>query len=922
MKKKHLLYSMALVAGLAACTQDEFVDPVNPEASNVKNDFSQYVGAPFEGNITFDKGGVQTRMDLDGNSNFQWKKDDQVGLVWTNYDAISLALSGYKLSSETDEALEALEEAKIVTYNTNNLYDKPNGFKYNSYEYENAVKAGDAIPVDESYVWSLWPNAWKTASNTRMTYDGGKWFMTDGQVYKGMYLAYYPYDASRQSTSKFTVAQNAEQYQNATVAGEDNAAETIANHIVSTEPGVGMVWLSRNLGEVTNANGNSLQHSSFLYDLTAQDVESGTSGEVNINMYPFSDILDLRIAVDAGNVSADVAKKIEIESVQLIADDAVFPTTAAFQLNAWGSNSVRNGVYGIPRAGREDPLLYTWNVGGTNKTKYTEGNLVETVTNTINNPAANNGAEQRVQLVLLPKYYANQDAALAADNQYSVKINTNYGYITIKENDATYPWQYKKANASGLWVNQTDEQRAQSYATVASDETKRLDYALTHIGERATRYIAFDADRLIFNSIYIDNTEELIEAIEKWNELGKTGNFTVILNKDKTLENLVWSDKSEAVTLDTYLLENPNQPKDKTITLGTADEAVQKFLAGGSKLIINSADADVNLSGTCAIDNENISFSKLVVLDGTLGVTDAATMEKGLTTSATSQVYVANEDDATLTVGATTTWEGEMWVYQAGTIKLADQKNANISNLGTLHINGKFNVGHTANFSNADDAEGKDKGIVKLYSYARVDGAKQTNSFINNSIMYYVDAPDTFNKTNIGYKNNGVVYAEITLANVANHRDSYLEDANSFGATHLVIGDGVTINGAEWNNMAAKNLGSFKFVELNGEITWNSFKGIQLKNAVFIVDGDVTFQGNNQESQLILKQFILADNAKLSVKAMKVAEEDVTIMNNNTTLNGYDNFSNFEHQPKFNGNGYHYIYSEAGDEMVDFKYKN
>lgn len=919
MKKKHLLYSMALVASLAACSQDELVSSVNPGNETVTNDFAQYVGVPFEGKISFGNGnGVDTRMTMDDDLSFQWKEGDKVGLVWMNYDAISNAISKYALSLETQDALDALSKAKIVKYDANNMNDK-NGCTYSAYEYQTAIQNGTEIPVDGSYVWNKWPSSWKTASNTRMTYDGSSWFMTDGQVYKGMYLAYYPFDASRQSVSRFTVKQDAEQAQNATTyTSNADAVKTISNHILSTEPGVGMVWISRNIGDYTPGSGNNLQHSSFLYELTDQNTESGTSQEVNIQMYPFSNILDLRIAVDKGLLDEAVARKIEITSVELKAASEVFPTTGAFQMNYWGRDNLRNGVWGYAGTLSGDPTLFTWNVAGTSKDKYIEDGLVNKVTNTIQQPAPNNGAEQRVQLLLLPKYSESQNTALDVNNTYTLRINTDYGYIDIKEADTRFPWQYRKNSTSGLWINPSD--REANFESVGEgDKTKKLDYVLTLIGERATRYINFDADRLTYNSIDVSNTEELVEAIEKWNELGKSGNFTVNLTAGGTLENLIWSDKSEAVTLDTYQLEADNQPKGKTITLGTAAEAIQKFLAdGNNKLTISSRDNDINLAGTCAIDNDRIAFSKTVAMDGTLGVTDEAAFSKGLNTSATSKVYVANENDAVLTVQSSSTWEGETWIYQAGEVGMAEY-GAKITNLGTLHINGAFTVGtnsaSSCTFTNADE-NGNEKGIVRLYAYANVTGANNSTQFINNSRIDYVDVVTTFNKTTTGYKNYGKVYAEINAANTANHRDSYLTNANTFGATDLIITD-VEISGSEWNNMGTTNLGSFKNVQLKGKVTWNSFKGIMLKNAVFTVNGAAKFIGNNQAAALTLKQFVLSAGAQLQVTDMSVAETKLTVMNNNTSLTGYDNFSKVDQQPSFVGTGYHNIFDEEGNAMFN-----
>ena len=267
----------------------EFDDDMGEESLN--NDFAQYVGVPYEGEIGFSKGDdAQTRMVLDDDLAFQWQEGDEVGLVWMNSDAISYELSHYSYLNESKEIQDWIQKEY-------GLYSK----------YEEKVKSGEVIPRDDSYVWGLWPTNWKTFSNTRMTYDGTTWHMTDGQVYKGMYMAYFPLDESRQSTSKFTVTQNAEQAQNATTyTNAEDAKNTISNHILSTVPGEGLVWISENDGDVSTDG--ATQHSSFLYRLSEQNIESGKADKINIRMRPFSDILDLRINIHEGDMDAAVAK--------------------------------------------------------------------------------------------------------------------------------------------------------------------------------------------------------------------------------------------------------------------------------------------------------------------------------------------------------------------------------------------------------------------------------------------------------------------------------------------------------------------------------------------------------------------------------------------------------------------------------------
>lgn len=66
--KPRKLFSAILLAALAAgCSQEEFVAPGNMEDNSVKNNFSEFVGSPFEGEINFSRDDeAMTRMGLTG----------------------------------------------------------------------------------------------------------------------------------------------------------------------------------------------------------------------------------------------------------------------------------------------------------------------------------------------------------------------------------------------------------------------------------------------------------------------------------------------------------------------------------------------------------------------------------------------------------------------------------------------------------------------------------------------------------------------------------------------------------------------------------------------------------------------------------------------------------------------------------------
>ena len=254
--------------------------PENANENLVENGFSQYVGVPFEGEVSFSKGGdAETRMGLTENLNYKFVDGDKVGLVWLNSDAISNAIANYDVMKESEAVKNNLIANKIVYANTvgqsnpNTKWDA----KYTYNEYNNLFRTGAQTPAFDSYVWTSWPGAnWKVFSNTRMTFneEADEWFMTDGQIFRGLYIAYYPYNPDIQSTQKFRVQQDAEQKQN--TADEKDPDHGYANHILND-----MVWVSQDIGpKYVGANGNR-QDATFVYALTEKDIWEGSRSNCN-----------------------------------------------------------------------------------------------------------------------------------------------------------------------------------------------------------------------------------------------------------------------------------------------------------------------------------------------------------------------------------------------------------------------------------------------------------------------------------------------------------------------------------------------------------------------------------------------------------------------------------------------------------------
>lgn len=182
MKTKHLLMACALPALFAACSQEEALVNVEPEA--------QYKGIPLE-NVTFSfnkETNAATRMVNDG-WNLEWGIGDQVGLVWVNAPEIQLQFT--------------------------------NGGKY------------DPTILPKTAFW---------ASNTRMTCNDPKkniFEMEDGQVLEGQYFAYYPYSDRYKVDGKFGLSVDEIQTQGST---DLNEPTEVLSYVVKNMPWVSRRW--------------------------------------------------------------------------------------------------------------------------------------------------------------------------------------------------------------------------------------------------------------------------------------------------------------------------------------------------------------------------------------------------------------------------------------------------------------------------------------------------------------------------------------------------------------------------------------------------------------------------------------------------------------------------------------------------------
>lgn len=874
MKTKHLFYSMALAAMVSACSQEEFV---SQDVNNKPAESEFAKGVPFEGEISFSKG-ADTRVGLDENLNYAFKEGDQVGVVWTNATAIASAIAAYDLSKETVEVQKEMQD----------LANKMISPGCSQPGIINAVKAGNLTPVDGSYVWTAKASDYKVFANTRMTYEtinGAKiWHMTDGQIFKGTHFAYFPYNADLQSIGKFRVQQLADQTQESA----STKGTGWASHILDSK--TGLVWMSQNIPASTTAY---TQHLSFLYDLVAQDDESGTGEVMNVQMRPFSDILDTRIWIQNGTMTEADAKAIKIESVELIADNAaeVFATQAAFDMSNWQTAANRNGVYG-EKYDNKDPKAYTWDVPNVSKAaKYTEENKVNTVTVNIKNQAENNGEEQRVQFMLLPRYFKDKNTTDAETQTYTLRVNTDYGYIELGE---MTNWKTAKKTQEGVIVNPKEDP---SMFKNITDETK-LNTVLAKIGARATRAISFDASDLIYDNITISNTDELVEAITKWNKLNKVGTLHLIADPAGCkLDNLQWSEEAR-FTMNTYDLLANGQPQitNNTFIFDQVPAEIQKFLSNTSNSV--EISGDFSIGGMSAIEERGFTVddSDVTVEDGIFCITNTAQTFETLNTKEGSKFYVAHDTDAKLTLSKNSNWNGEATLYAYGNV-VANQ-GLTIGQKGKFWINGMVDIKSTGLTNN---------GIVELCAKADAVRNSGVAAMANYGTVNYND----INNYPSNFAPVGTIVATITEANASAHRSAYLDAANTFGATDLEI-TGVTLND-EWNNTV--DYTSFKNI-LMKDADMKFFKSFTASKATIAIEGKVKWiENTSADASFTAKDLVLNDNATLTVEGLKAVDVNSVSMKNNTTLKGYDLFTCKNIEPAKTGNGFHNVQNSAGEEM-------
>lgn len=493
MQKKSLLMALAVPALFAACSQEEMALAPN-------NASGEFQGKPLEGvTIGFNQAeSADTKMTNNG-WNLQWKKGDQVGLVWTN---------AYEI--------------------TNQLVN------------------------NQAYNPLVYPGTASWGSNTRMTCtnpDGNIFEMQDGQVLEGQYFAYYPYqEQTYQMNGKFSVSVDQEQHQ-----GKVSTADPAENLSYVKDH---MVWVSRAYLQENQPDASTMNPATFLYPLTNE--QAGMSKSIDITMNRFANMLDTRIrftASDKPDVTTNpadvVIEKVVLRTVyggDYVNDLAV---SGEFDMSKLCSY-VTTAPYGlVPMAGDKNRVQLALTSDNGYQVGVFTPDRVKSITTVIDSPEkvdANNS--QRVNFLLLP--YTNGGNPTEASLQ--LVIYTNYGVAYVNEADWYYNTSSDGLGGLEVWGPNTQPTEPLAQLKDAKDSNLYKGWA-RRIGAHFTRWISVNVADLKWQTRCVSNQEELVEAIRQYNTTGKKNSEMKVCVDVKNLQlnNFDYSVNSNYPAVQTFI---------------------------------------------------------------------------------------------------------------------------------------------------------------------------------------------------------------------------------------------------------------------------------------------------------------------------------------------------------------------------------
>lgn len=795
MRTKHLFYTLALSAAFAACSQEEVVNaPANQLASN---SFAGYSGEVYDGTISFTKegDGVDSRMSIVGGTP-SWADGDKVGLVWTNAEA--------------------------------------------------------GIQGTTGPIWTAWPTTNKIFSNTRMTYDANTkdFFMTDGQVFKGMYFAYYPFNEEIQSVQQFKVSQS-------NVQEQTNSTTETLNQVATD-----LVWMSQRYED----NEEVMTPATFLYPLTEDNVESGVATNVNIRMKPFSNILDARFLVvdkkDDAATSLD-PKEVVVKEVilgtrlngagnpesQLFGGLADIPTVAAFDLSSW--QGLDGSDFGIPSSGQSglDGRKLTVNSVDTTATGYYTGEQkVGTVSVTFADEKANAGKMQRVNFMFLPhKNYGH------ASQVYEIKVLTDYGYAIIPET----AWMKTATNQGGLYVNPNAQD-----GQVGLTPSYQLKNLTDRIGMQAVRYFNLDIADLIYNDLWVGSTEELCEVLGKWNALGESGELRVFVKQENNFADFDWCADSKYPEIVEFLADANN---DLIINQGVPTKEMNLT---GETHIEDTAYDQLHIETPVEQEDGKMTIEGTETINGLMIDEDAELLIPAGATLNSMTVELEGttliETDGTLKSGIMVQNSGKVNIEQNGAITI-EGTIAWLMNTGEIVTNGDITAPLIEN-----------QGDFRIKTHSNTDADK----FTNKGNVYY-DEQGVCSKITNDYANGGRIIATILEGAEANTLADYIIAANAFKCTDLVINKNDFFTTGQWDtSLYNKDLAAFKNVEMKDGVEIVFTKGLKMKNATVTIaeDAVVTWsKGVNVETPVFTINYVVVDKgATLNVSEISVANKAKT----------------------------------------------
>ena len=781
--------ALAVPALFAACSQEEMALAPN-------NASGEFQGKPLEGvTIGFNQAeSADTKMANDG-WNLQWKKGDQVGLVWTN---------AYEITKQ-------LVEGKT---------------------YDPKVFPGTAF-------WG---------SNTRMTCtnpDGNIFEMQDGQVLEGQYFAYYPYqEQTYQMNGKFSVSVDREQHQ-----GKVSTADPAENLSYVKDH---MVWVSRAYQQENKPDASTMNPATFLYPLTNE--QAGMSKSIDITMNRFANLLDTRIRftesdrADVTTNPADVViEKVVLRTIygkDIVNDLAV---SGKFDMSKLCSY-VTTAPYGlVPMAGDKNRVQLALESDNGYQVGVFTPDRVNSITTFIDSPEkvdADNS--QRVNFLLLP--YTNGKYSTGASLQ--LVIYTNYGVAVVDEAD----WYYNTSSdgLAGLevWGPNTQPTDALAKLEGAAESNLYKGWA-RRIGAHFTRWISVNVADLRWQTRCVSNQEELVEAIRQFNTTGKKNSeMTVCVDVENLeLNKFDYSVNSKDEAVRTFIANG------NTLVIDDRDahykDAEHKITWKGNSTIgakiLTDFQENVARNATLnVVADHRVNGGMVADATSTINIEPEVTLILG----AESQVLNPFELNGTVNVKAGDSKLGKLLIGQSAELT----NNGTIELFGKLQSNKVFTNGATGNINLYTTATIEDKASINNYGLVNYYYAKAENmknfAVANEEEGKYLatydrnKVPATSDAKEIAFLNEANACG-VTHYVIAKALDVESQTVNMSNAESIVVNSGINItaNPSSSNTWlkATKATLYFKGTHtINVKGSYASTAKFQVLNIVMAYNGNLT----------------------------------------------------------------------------------